>query len=1385
MPVGTVRGRFELDAPALRTLKDLEKQGIRTQTQMKRVADEMDRVGGQQDAQRLREYNQALGELRRNTERTHRTIRTEWVATTRVVRLEVNRQQRAIRELEVSLDRLATKRVSARVSVSGVGPALTRLGALNTGLDAADRGTIRTRVSAPRPPVTGSMRGGGGAAGGAARGGGGLLDFGLAGIRPRNAAMLGALAYAPTLVGGAGAVAGSAGMAALGAGAVGLAGGGALAGGAAGNLLVGKQAVGQIGEARKAMQKYTDAVADFGKASNQARRAKLNLDQAMKAAPRGTRDLIDELDRLRDRWAKLTRPGQEGFMQLLLGGVRAGNRVAPFAAQQVNRVARRTGREGTRFADFLAGPTGRRGMRNMAGAFTENIGNARGAAQGGLGAAVNVMQASRPFLREMTDAIRRWTTGWASSTSNISRTREHIRKMVDHLKSWWNLTRTAGGLLGSLLGAGAGSGQDAVDRLTGQLEEWQRWVDRNPRKVREFFRNAVDSSTKLAGALGRIAEALWNIGRALTPALDRFAQLVTLAGSAGLLTPGVGALAYGAIRGGRGGRGAAGAGGRGGLMGAVAAAGGARGAAGGAGRMAQGTYQVARSVGYGPIRSAGAAAIGLGMGGAPALGKGLGMAARGAGKAAWPIAALMAGLDFAGTPGNFGQRTQAAASGATFGLIPRPVLGTERRDRAGASVDKFLNPLAVGTGATGASIQERMAGIRARLGATTTQGFGGGETGRQRGTRTASAVPEGERKQLNIELGLLRDALKDNTRAQRARLADLSRQRAPGIARDLQAGFRNRNRQPGVSAQEAFGATVSATIGQLGKGRSEGRKEIARNMLSWAREQARQNPKLMKEYEKLARGVKRRFERMGKDIQIVNGQILTGSRSEWAGIADAISSQARRGVSETSREFARLKAQAIGSLTSMGYSRKEAQDLFKFMGKGGVTAQRARATAKAAAANPGAAAATPSFKAVPGDRGKGDGFGRIGGPAPEDRVGRAGAQAQAAAGATAAGGSSGGGLMGANPNLQPYADIGRSMGLQVTSGLRPGSITSSGNVSWHSSGHALDISGSKPNMLRFFNYMKENYGPGLEELIHTPGGVGIKNGQPFTYGGQVAADHFDHVHVADKDPKGVSGAVPGGVPGMGAPGGISLKARQSGLGGVPGALSTRAMGGMAAGMEQAVNAALGGAAPGGAPGGAVGPGRGGKYDMSSLASLWIAAGGPPGVANLMASIAMAESGGNPGIGNAGRTPNGTTVAAGLWQILGLPFPGDPTDPMTNAKMAVAKYNAAGGTAPWNASKAQWGRRAAFAAGGAAGDGLGRFTGDGPGANGHTRTVRSAPRSPRARRAHMGGSGSGLVNVNFHGDFTVRADADIDRIAERVGQKVLGALRGGTPDRSLT
>jgi hypothetical protein len=135
---------------------------------------------------------------------------------------------------------------------------------------------------------------------------------------------------------------------------------------------------------------------------------------------------------------------------------------------------------------------------------------------------------------------------------------------------------------------------------------------------------------------------------------------------------------------------------------------------------------------------------------------------------------------------------------------------------------------------------------------------------------------------------------------------------------------------------------------------------------------------------------------------------------------------------------------------------------------------------------------------------------------------------------------SGGSLMGANPALAPVAGIASRFGLHTSSGLRPGAITRSNNISFHASGEALDEAGTPSAMAGFFNYMKNTLGSRLAELIYTGpgGGTGIKDGRPYTYTGQVAADHHDHVHTA----------IDLGTPGPGIGDGLGRRSRADEMG---------------------------------------------------------------------------------------------------------------------------------------------------------------------------------------------------------------------------------------------
>ena len=93
--------------------------------------------------------------------------------------------------------------------------------------------------------------------------------------------------------------------------------------------------------------------------------------------------------------------------------------------------------------------------------------------------------------------------------------------------------------------------------------------------------------------------------------------------------------------------------------------------------------------------------------------------------------------------------------------------------------------------------------------------------------------------------------------------------------------------------------------------------------------------------------------------------------------------------------------------------------------------------------------------------------------------------------------------------VDSFTPMARGHGLTMTSGNRPG------DKGWHGVNRARDYSngtGPTPQMMAFARFLASSYGSNLKELIYTPLGFSINNGQrvpPYARAG-----HYNHVHVA-------------------------------------------------------------------------------------------------------------------------------------------------------------------------------------------------------------------------------------------------------------------------------
>jgi hypothetical protein len=87
----------------------------------------------------------------------------------------------------------------------------------------------------------------------------------------------------------------------------------------------------------------------------------------------------------------------------------------------------------------------------------------------------------------------------------------------------------------------------------------------------------------------------------------------------------------------------------------------------------------------------------------------------------------------------------------------------------------------------------------------------------------------------------------------------------------------------------------------------------------------------------------------------------------------------------------------------------------------------------------------------------------------------------------------------------------------------------------------------------------------------------------------------------------------------------------------------------------------------------------GSYNLQALAAIWVRAGGNAAFAPIAAAIAMAESHGDPNATN--HNTNGSTDR-GLWQINSVHGAQSTTDPLANAKAAVAISQNGKDWSPW-------------------------------------------------------------------------------------------------------
>lgn len=178
-------------------------------------------------------------------------------------------------------------------------------------------------------------------------------------------------------------------------------------------------------------------------------------------------------------------------------------------------------------------------------------------------------------------------------------------------------------------------------------------------------------------------------------------------------------------------------------------------------------------------------------------------------------------------------------------------------------------------------------------------------------------------------------------------------------------------------------------LGQMRKMGPQGAKQLGNNTLQWARQLEKANPQLKGIVDDLEKQIVQTYRRMGKTINIVNGQILDGSTAEWRSIGQSMTDPLEKAKERLQTSFTQIQQMAVGSLMSMGFSRSQARGIVTAMEKHGAgsvsaTGRRGQAGRRADVAGPvgGVGRGTGPGSGPNGATGKRMGFHQAGGRLP-------------------------------------------------------------------------------------------------------------------------------------------------------------------------------------------------------------------------------------------------------------------------------------------------------------------------------------------------------------------------------------------------------------------
>jgi hypothetical protein len=260
---------------------------------------------------------------------------------------------------------------------------------------------------------------------------------------------------------------------------------------------------------------YRNAVASFGRDSQQAETAFKRLNGVIKESGG---PLVYQAVRawyeLRNEFTQGVAPAMQkvwGFAIRLIDAIRP---MIPLFARLTGQAVDALIPVLEKWVALLGSPEIRRGLQAIFDGFSRIAGPIGMGVQNIFLGLFRLTVRMLPFLGRIADGFEIISAAflrWASDAD--------LSPFLASLQSWWDLLKAIGGLMVTVFTGGAAQGDSLVQSLTGVINKWNDFLSTTEGRgeMRQFFTDAVSMTKAFANVLGGFFGFLFNFGRTLMP----------------------------------------------------------------------------------------------------------------------------------------------------------------------------------------------------------------------------------------------------------------------------------------------------------------------------------------------------------------------------------------------------------------------------------------------------------------------------------------------------------------------------------------------------------------------------------------------------------------------------------------------------------------------------------------------------------------------------------------------------------------------------------------------------------------------------------------------------------------------------------------------------